>query len=87
MAQSSNLTKDIKARHDGQKYYGYDVWFAGHRNGQSGINNPYTQDIHGILTPSQIDSSYLLNTGLTRSNSVQGCCRMDQAADREQLQV
>jgi len=84
MAQSSNLTKDIKARHDGQKHYGYDVWFAGHRNGQSGINNPYTQDIQGILTRSQ---SYPLNTGLTRSNSVQGCRRMDQAADREQLQV
>ncbi len=87
MAQSSNLTKDIKARHDGQKHYGYNIWFAGHRNGQSGIQNPYTQDIQGILPPNQIDSSYLLNTGLTRSDSVQGCRRMDQAADREQLHV
>lgn len=81
MARSSNLTKDIKARHDGQKHYGYDVWFAGHRYGQSGIQNPYTQDIQGIITPSQIDPSRFPKTWLTRSNSVQGCRRMDQAAD------
>jgi hypothetical protein len=46
---SSDLKKDIKARHDGQKHYGYDVWFAGHRNGANGVENPYTVDIHGML--------------------------------------
>ena len=81
MAQSSDLAKDIKARHDGQNHYGYDVWFAGHRNGNSGIQNPYTQDIQGIITPSQIDPGRFPNMWLTRSNSVQGRRRMDQAAD------
>jgi hypothetical protein len=49
MHESSDLAKDIKARHDGQDYFGYDVWFAGHRNGASGIQNPYTDDIQGML--------------------------------------
>ncbi|KAB8067769.1 hypothetical protein BDV29DRAFT_163033 [Aspergillus leporis] len=40
------LSKDIKARHDGEKKYGFDVWYAGHRNGQSGLDNPNTQDIN-----------------------------------------
>jgi hypothetical protein len=26
-------------------FYGADLWFAGHRNDQSGLSNPYTQDI------------------------------------------
>lgn len=47
MNASSDLKKDIKARHDGQKHFGYDVWFAGHRNGASGVQNPYTADIQG----------------------------------------
>ena len=36
---------DVASRWDCQNYYGYDKWFAGHRNGASGLNNPYTQDI------------------------------------------
>ncbi|KAE8373411.1 hypothetical protein BDV26DRAFT_285137 [Aspergillus bertholletiae] len=42
---NSDLKKDIKARHDGEQKYGFDVWFAGHRNGASGLQNPNTQDI------------------------------------------
>ncbi|CAO3674043.1 unnamed protein product [Rhizopus stolonifer] len=40
-----DLKADIKARQDSQNYYGADKWFAGHRNGQSGLSQPHTQDI------------------------------------------
>ncbi|KAK3904060.1 hypothetical protein C8A05DRAFT_42829 [Staphylotrichum tortipilum] len=36
---------DVASRWDCQEYYGYDKWMAGHRNGATGLNNPYTQDI------------------------------------------
>src|ERR1700736_2419046 len=36
---------DIQVLHASQQFYGIDVWFAGHRNGQSGITNPNTADI------------------------------------------
>ncbi|PLB43778.1 hypothetical protein P170DRAFT_441227 [Aspergillus steynii IBT 23096] len=42
---NSDLNKDIKARHDSEDHYGFDVWVAGHRNGQSGLENPHTDDI------------------------------------------
>ena len=42
---NKNLKADIKARQESQNFYGADKWFAGHRNGQSGLDNPYTQDI------------------------------------------
>ncbi|RHZ57468.1 glycoside hydrolase family 134 protein [Aspergillus thermomutatus] len=41
-----DLKKDVKARHDGEKHYGFDIWVAGHRNGASGLQNPYTDDIN-----------------------------------------
>ncbi|KAJ5775700.1 uncharacterized protein N7511_000711 [Penicillium nucicola] len=44
---NSDLGKDIQARHDGESKYGFDVWFAGHRNGQSGVENPNSSDIQG----------------------------------------
>ncbi|KAJ5222424.1 uncharacterized protein N7469_008664 [Penicillium citrinum] len=44
---NTDLDKDIKARHDGEEKFGFDVWFAGHRNGESGVNNPNTPDIQG----------------------------------------
>ncbi|KDQ11869.1 hypothetical protein BOTBODRAFT_34959 [Botryobasidium botryosum FD-172 SS1] len=42
---NSNLCLDIQLRHESSNYYGESKWFAGHRNGQSGLNNPNTQDI------------------------------------------
>ncbi|KAG2199502.1 hypothetical protein INT47_009956 [Mucor saturninus] len=42
---NKHLAQDIKARQESQKFYGPDKWFAGHRNGESGLSNPYTQDI------------------------------------------
>ncbi|KAJ6034981.1 uncharacterized protein N7446_009740 [Penicillium canescens] len=44
---NSDLGKDIRARHDGENKYGFDVWFAGHRNGQSGVESPNSSDITG----------------------------------------
>ncbi|OQN95233.1 hypothetical protein B0A48_18727 [Cryoendolithus antarcticus] len=45
-ALNSDLAADIKALHDCQSYYGINKWFAGHRNGASGLSNPNTADIN-----------------------------------------
>lgn len=42
---------DITSRHEGEAQYGYDVWFSGHRNGESGVQNPNTDDIMGEFDP------------------------------------
>ncbi|KAF1358640.1 hypothetical protein EJ07DRAFT_122702 [Lizonia empirigonia] len=42
---NSNLEADVQCLKDCQSYYGRDKWLAGHRNGESGLNNPDTQDI------------------------------------------
>ena len=42
---STELDKDIQARHESEDHYGFNVWVAGHRNGQSGLDNPNTDDI------------------------------------------
>ncbi|CAI7668132.1 unnamed protein product [Penicillium palitans] len=46
---NSDLKKDIQARHEGEKHYGYETWFSGHRNGESGLKNPGTQDIKNYM--------------------------------------
>ncbi|KAL3476537.1 hypothetical protein BJX99DRAFT_227626 [Aspergillus californicus] len=46
---NSDLAKDIQARHDGEEHYGFETWFSGHRNGESGVNNPGTADIQGYI--------------------------------------
>ncbi|KAI8330071.1 hypothetical protein BC941DRAFT_456933 [Chlamydoabsidia padenii] len=42
---NTNLKEDIKIRQESEKFYGIDKWFGGHRNGETGLNNPDTQDI------------------------------------------
>lgn len=42
---NKHLKMDIKARQESQKFYGADKWFGGHRFGETGLKNPYTQDI------------------------------------------
>ncbi|KAK4870408.1 hypothetical protein LT330_004756 [Penicillium expansum] len=59
---NNNVYADVASRWDCQNYYGYDKWFAGHRNGASGLNNPYTQDIQNYKSAvqwiqKQIDSN------------------------------
>jgi hypothetical protein len=42
---NTNLGLDIKVLHASQVYWTLDRWFAGHRNGPSGLENPDTADI------------------------------------------
>lgn len=42
---SDDLDLDISSRHTSQEFYGYETWVSGHRNGQSGLDNPGTDDI------------------------------------------
>lgn len=42
---NSNLSADITCLHQSQSYWGTDTWFAGHRNGSTGLANPNTSDI------------------------------------------
>ena len=42
---SKDTAADITARHECDEFYGYDTWFAGHRNGEAGLTNPDTDDI------------------------------------------
>lgn len=68
---NSNLALDIAQRHEAQKHYGETKWFAGHRNGQSGIENPNTSDIknyqNGVYwLRSQIQSNRKYRTDNTR---------------------
>ncbi|MFF3441820.1 hypothetical protein, partial [Streptosporangium sp. NPDC002721] len=46
-ALNSNLSADISCLHQSQSHYGINTWFAGHRNGETGLNNPNTSDING----------------------------------------
>jgi hypothetical protein len=60
---NSNLSWDISCLHTSQNHYGRDIWFAGHRNGQSGLSNPNTTDINNYKNgvywiQSQIDSGH-----------------------------
>ncbi|KAL2110466.1 hypothetical protein VUR80DRAFT_1142 [Thermomyces stellatus] len=42
---NEDTAADVTARAECQAHFGYDTWFAGHRNGESGLNNPNTEDI------------------------------------------
>ncbi|KAG2198864.1 hypothetical protein INT46_008421 [Mucor plumbeus] len=46
---NKDLKADIKARQESQEFFGTTKWFAGHRNGQSGLDNPDTEDIHNYM--------------------------------------
>ncbi|KAK6523476.1 hypothetical protein TWF281_001458 [Arthrobotrys megalospora] len=66
-----DIYADVAARWDCQGYYGYDKWMAGHRNGATGLNNPYTQDINNYKSAiqwiqSQIDSNSKYKSDDTR---------------------
>ena len=62
-ALNNNLSWDIQCIHYGQSHYGTSTWFAGQRDGQSGISNPNTTDINNYRNAiywiqSQIDSGH-----------------------------
>ncbi|OJJ08479.1 hypothetical protein ASPVEDRAFT_144601 [Aspergillus versicolor CBS 583.65] len=68
---NKDLAADITARHESEKHYGYTTWCAGHRNGDSGLKNPNTDDIDTYKTAiewiqEQIDSDEKYLTDDTR---------------------
>ncbi|KAL2856847.1 hypothetical protein BJX68DRAFT_263379 [Aspergillus pseudodeflectus] len=68
---NSNVYADVASRWDCQGYYGVDLWFAGHRNGASGLSNPNTDDINKYKTAvywiqAQIDSNSVYKSDDTR---------------------
>ncbi|RPA79188.1 hypothetical protein BJ508DRAFT_363378 [Ascobolus immersus RN42] len=58
---NNDLTADIKCRQECQNYYGADKWWAGHRNGASGLNNPYTADINLYKSAASWTHSQIVN--------------------------
>ncbi|KAG5796065.1 hypothetical protein H9Q69_004899 [Fusarium xylarioides] len=68
---NSDIYADVASRWDCQEYYGYDKWFAGHRNGATGLSNPDTEDIRFYRESvewiqTQIDSKSTYKTDDTR---------------------
>ncbi|MCD0444023.1 hypothetical protein LO763_10350 [Glycomyces sp. A-F 0318] len=47
---NSDLGADLYCRHQAQSHYGEYTWFAGHRNGETGLNDPGTDDIDKYRT-------------------------------------
>jgi hypothetical protein len=47
-AMNSNKSLDVQVYYECRNYYGNN-WFAGHRNGSSGLANPNTQDIQNFI--------------------------------------
>jgi hypothetical protein len=45
-ALNQNLSADLACLHQSQRHYSLNTWFAGHRNGASGLSNPNTSDIN-----------------------------------------
>jgi hypothetical protein len=43
---NNNLSADISCVHQSQSHYGIDTWFAGHRNGETGVKKPNAADIN-----------------------------------------
>ncbi|GAA1790200.1 hypothetical protein GCM10009682_10300 [Luedemannella flava] len=63
-ALNSNLSADVSCLHQSQSYYGTNTWFAGHRNGSSGLGNPNTTDINNYRT-----AVYWIRDQLNRSSA------------------
>ncbi|NUT93742.1 MAG: hypothetical protein HOY78_17155 [Saccharothrix sp.] len=68
---NTDLATDLTCLHQSQDFYGLTTWFAGHRNGETGIKNPDTDDIttyktaiHWIRT--QLDTTPANLTNNTR---------------------
>lgn len=70
-ALNSNLSWDVQVLNKCQSYFGMDKWFGGHRNGATGLANPYTTDINNYKTAvywikAQIDANSGYRTDNTR---------------------
>ncbi|PSN62251.1 hypothetical protein BS50DRAFT_502972 [Corynespora cassiicola Philippines] len=64
---NSNLNADVQCLRECQSHYGRDRWLAGHRNGETGLNNPDTQDIRNYIDGVEYIEQQLLTqpNGLT----------------------
>ncbi|KAF2994991.1 hypothetical protein E8E13_004189 [Curvularia kusanoi] len=58
---NSNLEADVGCLKECQGYFGRDKWLAGHRNGETGLNNPDTQDIHNYINGVKFIEKQMLN--------------------------
>ncbi|MDP9794141.1 hypothetical protein J2S43_002653 [Catenuloplanes nepalensis] len=70
-ALNSNLSWDVQVLNLCQGHFGTDRFFGGHRNGSTGLANPYTQDITNYKTAiywirDQINSNSAYRTDGTR---------------------
>ncbi|RII07894.1 hypothetical protein CUC08_Gglean008872 [Alternaria sp. MG1] len=63
---NSNLNADVQCLNECQSYYGQNKWIAGHRNGETGLNNPNTQDIRNYID----GVKYIENQLLTQPNGL-----------------
>jgi hypothetical protein len=68
-ALNSNLSWDIQVLHASQNKYGIYDWFAGHRDGQSGLSNPGTTDINNYRTAVYWIQSQLNSNSANLSNN------------------
>lgn len=69
-ALNSDLSADVSCVNQSQSYYGIDRWFAGHRNGSSGLSNPNTTDINRFKTAIYWIRDRLNSNSAYRSNDV-----------------
>ena len=68
-ALNTNLSWDIQVLHASQNKYGIYNWFAGHRNGQTGLSNPGTADINNYRTAVYWIQSQLNSSSANLSNN------------------
>jgi len=62
-AMNSNRTLDVQVYNECRSFFGT-RWWAGHRNGSSGLNNPNTQDINNFKAAADWTNN-MLNGHLT----------------------
>jgi hypothetical protein len=67
-ALNSNLSADVSCLNQSQSFYGLNTWFAGHRNGQSGVSNPNTSDIARYRTAIYWIQARIDSNSANRSN-------------------
>lgn len=60
---NSSRSADVRCLHDSQSYYGLDRWFAGHRNGSTGLQYPYTTDINNYKAAVYWIRDQIVNNG------------------------
>jgi hypothetical protein len=66
---NSNLSEDISCINQSQSHYGINLWFAGHRDGQTGLSNPNTTDISNYKTAVYWIESQLNSSSANLSNN------------------